>query len=128
MSDLIPWVTLWFIMTNGSGYLPPMEVRSGDSVIQCNITGAIVGLQIDKLENPTKALWPDPYDTTKHCEVDISAKVNSLVDGEYHSCTTQMGVIGVKSHNPIDPHCSVYWIKSKNPMTVIPSVRSVRVQ
>lgn len=128
------YIILWFIMTNGSGYLPPMDVRPTDSVIQCNISGAIVGVQVDKLENPTKVLWPDSQLADKHCEVDVAAKVAALENGEYHFCTTIMGkpIMPDNSHMKYvyiqhDPHCSVYFLKSDAPMTVLGRPTNIKI-
>lgn len=107
------YVVLYFILTNGFGFLEPMQIHYNDSIIQCNLPNAVIGLQIDKLENPTKALWPDPNDSSKHCEVNIAGKVSGLEEGEYHLATT---VIGAEPHIQIDPHTSRHWIKSNHPM------------
>lgn len=127
------YIALYFIMTNATGYSPPMEFRSTDSALVCGISGAIVGLQVNKLENPTIALWPDPHEVDKHCEADIASRVAESEVGEYHLATTEMGVSQGFGAPPeiyigIDPHTSVYWIKSNNPMDVIPRVKNVRVQ
>lgn len=127
------YVVLYFVMTNAVGYLPPLDVRPTDSIIQCGIVGAIVGLQINKLENPTIALWPDPHLVDKHCEVDIAATVASLQNGEYHLATTEIGkdyTFGtpVESYIGIDPHTSVYFLKSDFPMSAIPRPLNVRTR
>ncbi len=126
MSDLIPWVTLWFVMTNSVGYTPPMEVRVTDTYFQCGLTGAVVGLQINRLEDPTVVSWPGTTPDT-HCEVDVAARVATMPPGEYHFATTEMGVIGMSSPYNIDPHTSVYWIRSNNEMAVVPTAKNVRV-
>lgn len=114
--DLIPWFTLWFVMTGGGGFITPMQVRFTDTqIIKCGIDGPIVGVQVNTLENPTLALWTDPHDGNKHCEVDISARVASLPVGQYHNAATYMGVsTGIHYLSP-DPHTSPYWIKSNAP-------------
>lgn len=119
-------------MTNAKGYLAPLEVKTTDSLLRCNVSGAIVGLHINKLENPTIALWPDPYALDKHCEVDISAYVQKLEIGEYHLASTEHGAdipfgTPVEKYIGIDPHTSVYFIKSNDPMDVLPSVKNLRV-
>lgn len=126
------FIVFWFILTNGSGYLPPMDVRLTDNNVQCNLPGAIVGVQVNRLENPTIALWSDPTIPNRHCEVDISIKVASLPNGEYHNCTTIIGKefpwnIKPTPYIPHDPHCSVYWLKSNFDPNKIPKVIGVRV-
>ena len=122
------FVILWFILTNGSGYLAPMEVRLSDSIIQCDIDGTIIGVQVEKLENPNIVLWPDPKNLNKHCKIDISAMISALPIGEYHLATTTVGTLGGESYILHDPHTSVYWIKSNNNIGNIPGVINVRVQ
>lgn len=121
------YIVLYFILTNG-GYIPPMDVRLTDSIIQCNLPGAIVGVQVNRLENPTIVLWPDPYIVDRHCEVDIAAKVTTLPNGEYHLATTTIGLLNGKPYLPHDPHTSVYWFKSSNTTGNVPKIINVRVQ
>lgn len=107
------YVVLWFILSGGTGYLPPMDVRNPP----CGIEGAIVGVVTDKPVNPTKVLWPDPYFPGTHCEIDIREKIATLAEGEYHLATTIMGR-DVPFGTPIppyiqhDPHTSTDWVRS----------------
>jgi len=106
------YVALWFILTGGGGYVPPEDVRAP----QCGRPGLVVGVMVDRLVNPTLALWPDPHVVGEHCEVDIRARVQGLPFGEYHLATTEM-VKALPFGTPpepyigIDPHTSALWLR-----------------
>jgi len=111
-------LALWFILTGGSGYLPPLNLLPAD--IHCGVTGAVApGLQINARENPSLALWRDPADATKHCEVNIAAKVNTLAMGEYHLATT---VMGTGNWVGPDPHTSVMFMRGTGTVVEPPVV------
>lgn len=114
-------------MTNGNGFIPTLDVKPNSPIIQCGINGAIIGVQIDKLENPTKTLWPDPHLVGKHCEVDISARVAALSNGEYHLATTIVDDGTEPGYIYHDPHISVYFIKSSNPMNIIIAPKHIKL-
>lgn len=122
------YVVLWFILTNGSGYLPPLDVKP--AMMQCGLAGAVAGVHVDRLVNPTKAIWPDPYFPGVHCEVDISAHVASLKQGEYHNCTTEMGNGSKVPYIGIDPHCTELWRRDGSivPPNVAPANLRMRGQ
>lgn len=127
------YVILWFILTNGSGYLEPLRVDP--AMMRCGLAGAVTGVQLDRLVNPQTASWPDPYFPGVHCEVDISAKVASLVQGEYHVATTEVGVdvpfgTPVPRYIGIDPHTSELWRRdgTVKPPTLAPANLRLRPQ
>jgi hypothetical protein len=68
-----------------------------------------VGLQVDRVVNPSKVLWPDPNVADKHCEQSISERVVGLEPGEYHLATTELTDGSRIPYIGIDPHTSVYW-------------------
>ena len=86
MVTTMEYVILWFILAGGAGYLEPLTVQP--PMMSCGLAGAVVGVQVDRLANPTKVSWPDPYFPGVHCDVDIRAKVATLKPGEYHAATT----------------------------------------
>lgn len=108
-------VIVWFVMTGGSGYIAPQDVRPAE--MRCGLEGAVVGVKIDRVVNPTVVRWPDPKVVGQHCEVDISQRVNALSQGEYHIATTivsKMYTFGVgqpESYIGHDPHTSVAWMR-----------------
>lgn len=106
-------ITLWFILTNGMGYLAPMEIPV--EALACNFDGAVVGVQIDSRENPQIVSIPAPGNPAKHCRIDVGDRVVGLVEGEYHFATTEMGDGSSKPFAIVDPHTSVYWLKSNAP-------------
>ncbi len=48
-------IIIWFILTNGSGYLPPMELLPTDA--SCGLPGAVVGVVVDRPVNPSTVTW-----------------------------------------------------------------------
>lgn len=109
------FVIVWFIMTNGSGYIPPQNVQPLQ--MSCGLAGAVVGVKVDRPVNPTRASWPDPRILGQHCEVDINQRVAGLAHGEYHLATTIVGKDykpGEKPESYIghDPHTSDLWLRS----------------
>ena len=104
------FIIVWFIMTNGTGYIPPQDVRLTD--MRCGIAGAVIGVLVDRPVNPTTALWPDPKIPDQHCEVDISQRVAGLPHGEYHLATTIVGNGKPESYIGHDPHTSTKWLRS----------------
>jgi hypothetical protein len=90
--------------------MEPLSIRNPP----CGLAPAVVGLQVDRLVNPTAALWPDPYFPGTHCRVDISATVAELSatrPGTYELATTEMGKqvpfgTVIPPYIGIDPHVS----------------------
>lgn len=112
---MIEFVYVWFILSNGVGYIEPQRVENPP----CGIEGGVIGVQIDRVVNPTAVLWPDPLVTGKHCRTNISERVAGLVPGEYHIATTifstpmsaearLLGGLGYYGH---DPHITGYWFR-----------------
>ncbi len=107
---MLDYVAIYFILTGGSGYRPPLDVRNPP----CGIAGAVVGLHVDRPVNPTIATWPDPYFPGVHCEVDIRAYVSQSEPGQYHLATTEMGKsvgfgVPVVPYIGIDPHTTDFF-------------------
>lgn len=125
------FVIVWFIMTGGSGYIPPQNVQQSE--MRCGLDGEVIGVKIDRVVNPSMALWPDPQVPGKHCQVDISARVASLPQGEYHLGTTIVSKpIGFVSPPPEpyighDPHTSVLWMRDPNPTGLPPRPANLRI-
>jgi len=116
MLIILNYVSIFFIMTNSSGYTPPLDVRKFD--MSCGLPGSVIGVQIDRNVNPSKVFFPDPGIPIMHCVVDISQKVNSLPEGEYHIATTEMGELNDPTPNfMIDPHTSQYFTIVKSTVT-----------
>lgn len=113
------YVIVWFILTNGSGYRPPLDVKDPP----CGIVGPIVGVQVDRLVNPTAVLWPDPKIVGAHCRVDIRDHVEGLAPGEYHVGTTIVAKEWIVAGSPPefyighDPHTSPLWMRQIGPST-----------
>jgi len=107
------YVALWFVLTGGGGYVPPMEVRAPI----CGQAGLVVGVLVDRLVNPRTVFWPDPKTVGEHCRIDVAERVVSMPFGEYHFATTEMGKLpapGTWGTNQehyigIDPHTSELW-------------------
>lgn len=121
-------VFLWFILSGGSGYIEPLAVAPLD--MSCGRDGAVVGLQLDSVVNPSFAMWPDPGMADKHCRVSIGARVLALPPGEYHSCTTEMPrFMGFGQRDPavphIDPHCTGFWTRTDSTLPVAPRAPGV---
>ncbi len=110
------YIVLYFILTNGSGYLPPLDVHKINMV--CGLAGKIIGVHVNSSINPTKAIWPDPGFEHMHCEINISNKVSSLEPGEYHLATTEMGDGSGIPYIGIDPHTSEFFTVVKVSQTV----------
>ena len=108
-------ILVWFVMTNGSGYIEPLTVQRPQ--MRCGLAGEAIGVTVDRPVNPTLVRWPDPTVTGQHCEVDIGQRVAALAHGEYHLATTIVGkdvpfgtpVEGYIGH---DPHTSAKWLRS----------------
>jgi hypothetical protein len=111
-------ILLWFILTNGSGYIAPQEVLPADMI--CRQPGPVIGVLFDRPTNPRAVLWPDPVEVDMHCEVDISQRVAGLAHGDYHLATTiiaktrNFGSPNDKPERYIghDPHTSEHWQRS----------------
>jgi hypothetical protein len=109
---LMPLLVVWFIMTNGTGYLAPQDVDA--AALHCALAGAVpAGVSVDRPVNPLLARWPDPKSPEQHCAVDISLRVAALEPGEYWLATTEMGqpFEGALFVGP-DPHTSDPWLRS----------------
>lgn len=106
------FLAIWFILSGGTGYTPPMEVRNPP----CGLPGLVVGVLVDRLVNPTAVMWPDPKVPDQHCRIDITQYMAGLTPGTYHIATTEMGK-GLPFGTPpepyigIDPHTSVAWTR-----------------
>lgn len=127
---VMEFVIVWFVMTGGAGYLPPQNVQPTE--MQCGIDGAVVGVKIDRVVNPSMVLWPDPYVEGKHCQTDISARVATLTQGEYHIATTIVGKsyawnAPVERYIGHDPHTSVAWMRDPNPTGLPPRPTNFRI-
>lgn len=113
------YVTLWFILTGGTGYIAPMEVRAPE----CGRPGLVVGLLVDRKVNPTTVYWPDPKTVGEHCRIDVRQRVAEMPLGVYHFATTEMGKARawnepVEPYIGIDPHTSEEWTRA--PMDLEP--------
>lgn len=105
------FVMLWFIVTAGinvPSYIEPMSVYTP----ACGRPGLVVGVMVDRVVNPSEALWPDPVTPGEHCTVDISEKVASLPVGNFYIATTVVEDAGLfdgtrRAAIPHDPHESV---------------------
>jgi hypothetical protein len=112
------YVLIYFILTGGFGVAPTLEIHKTD--MSCGLNGAVIGVQIDKLVNPTKVYWPDPNISNMHCIVDISKKVVTLEPGEYHIATSIMGsgccepTVHSTPYIGHDPHTTGYFTIIKN--------------
>ncbi len=108
---MIGSVVLWLIMTSGSGYIEPMTLDPAR--MRCGLPGVVVGVQVDRLEDPTVARWVDPQDPNAHCDVDVAARVAAMPMGEFHFATTHVRAAGdaVPYLSP-DPHTSRLWMRS----------------
>jgi hypothetical protein len=112
------FVIVWFVMTGGAGYIAPLDVPPSE--MRCGIDGAVIGVQLDRVVNPSMVRWPDPNVAGQHCQVDISARVATLAQGEYHIATTIVGK-AYAWNEPVDryighdPHTSVVWMRDPNP-------------
>lgn len=116
------YVIVWFILTGGMGSIPLLEVRAPS----CGRAGAIVGVQVDRVVNPTAVLWPDPQVVGQHCRTDISARVAGLPPGEYHIATTIVTKVDGGRFIAPDPHTSPMWSRRTSGSTPPPPAR-VRV-
>jgi len=123
------FVILWFVMTltaSGGepvGYIPPQDVHKID--MRCGLPGRSDGLQVNSLINPSLARWPDPGIPEHHCEVSIVERVQALLPGEYHSCTTEVGLAlpfgsPELSYIGIDPHCTDTWRRTDSNLPSTP--------
>jgi len=124
------FVIVAFIMTAGMGYIEPLNVYPAE--MQCGQAGAVVGVQVDRLVNPTAVLWPDPKISGQHCRVSIEAKVAGLIQGEYHIATTIVttGCCGLVTVEPFighDPHTSPEWMRD-TVVTTPPALAPVNLQ
>lgn len=115
------FVMVWFILTtpaNGviaPGYIKPQDVYLTD--MQCGLSGAVVGVHVDRIVNPQFVTWPDPFFEGVHCSADISARVAALPLGEYHIATTIVGAdlpfgTPVPHVNGHDPHTTTSWLRA----------------
>lgn len=119
------FVTVWFVLSGGSGYIPPLDVHAP----LCGRPGAVVGVQVDRTINPTTLYWPDPRVADQHCVVDISAKVAEMKPGTYHNATTIHGKevpFGTQAERYFghDPHTTVYWVRDT---TLLPRPTNLRI-
>lgn len=110
-------ILVWFIMSNGTGFIAPQHVDP--AAMQCGLAGEVIGVTVDRAINPTLALWPDPRAPGQHCAVDISQRVAALAHGEYRLATTivdksrHFGDVTVyERFIPHDPHTSDPWLRS----------------
>lgn len=108
-------VLVWFILTNGGGYIEPQRVAPLD--MSCGLDGAVVGVQVDSNVNPGFVTWPDPGIPDKHCRVSIAQRVSQLAPGEYHIATTEVPAVAAfgqadPSVPRIDPHTTGLWQRS----------------
>ncbi len=102
------YFVIWFILSDSpGGYIEPQEVQKTN--MSCGLPGQIVGVQLNKLINPTKVLVPDPGIPNLHCEVDITERMVGLVQGTYHLATTIMGDGTSTPYIGHDPHTSDYF-------------------
>jgi len=107
------YLVLWFILMSADapgGYIAPQEVRLAD--MQCGLDGAVVGIQVDRDQNPTTARFVDPKDSTKHCNANIRNRVMGLLPGRYHLAYTHMGSGTVTTWFIPDPHTSESWTRA----------------
>lgn len=103
-------IAIFFILTNGpAGYTPPQIVQKSE--MSCGLEGAIVGVQLDRLVNPTTVYWPDPTVANFHCAISIKDRVVGLQQGEYHIATTIIADNSGNRYFQHDPHTTVYWTR-----------------
>lgn len=136
---MLDYIAVWFVflsLASGAeptGYIPPQDVRKAD--MSCGLPGAVVGVQIDRLVNPSFIEFPDPGFANMHCRASIAARVAGLQPGIYEIATTEMGRIPEPGEVPgyigIDPHVSVQFTvtTSTGPFTpVAPAAMRVSPQ
>lgn len=117
-------VLVWFVMTGGSGYIEPLQVRPLD--MSCGLPGAVVGVAVDSVVNPQFVTWPDPGIASLHCRVSIAARVQALPPGEYHVATTHVaearpwGDTTPRVTFDIDPHTTPLWTRTNSNLPVAP--------
>jgi len=110
---------LYFVIAGASGYVPPMALTASD--FTCGLAGTVVGLQANRPNDPTLASWPDPAAADKHCEVNISARVNALKEGtKFHLATTHTGVPPTWA-GP-DPHTSPQLLRGPGAIVAPPTL------
>jgi len=124
-------IFVWFILTGGSGYTPPIEVRNPP----CGIPGFVVGVLVDRLVNPTAVMWPDPKVKDQHCRIDITQYMTGLTPGQYHIATTEItktwnagSGVSPEAYIGIDPHTSVYWVRQTGPSILPGKPINFRIQ
>lgn len=121
-------ILISFILLGGAGgYIEPLRVNAAD--LPCGLEGAVVGIQVDRVVNPTFVTFPDPKVAGKHCQVSIEARVAGLIHGLYEIATTELGA--VYSYGPgavqapgyigVDPHVSVEWMRDTT-VTTAPAI------
>jgi len=115
-----------FIMTEGFGYIEPQRVNKLD--MSCGKPGAVIGIQIDSLVNPTKAFYPDPGFANMHCVTDISQRIQALPQGEYHIATTELGDGSRIPYYGVDPHTSVYFLRVNGTGVMPKKPSTIRIQ
>jgi len=113
------YIVAWFVFlltaagAEPTGYIPPQDVLKSN--MSCGLPGAVVGVQVDTLVNPTTILFPDPGIAGLHCTASIAARVQQLQPGRYEIATTDTGRLWDGTGVPyigIDPHVSVEWIRA----------------
>jgi len=118
------YIAVWFVFLltaaggEPTGYIPPQDVRKAD--MSCGLPGAVVGVQVDSLVNPTTVLFPDPGFANMHCTASIAARVQALPPGEYEIATTEMGDGTRTPYIGIDPHVSPRWRRTDSTLPVVP--------
>ena len=121
------WLAIWFVALSidVTGYVPPQGV----TLLRCGRPGAVVGIRVNRLLNPTLALWPDPFVADQHCEESIVARVAALAAGEYELATTEMGELNAAQWTfHIDPHVSERWRRDEAPMATMRRPTGLRVR
>lgn len=127
MLMILNYVAIYFILTDGFGYIPTQDVHKID--MSCGLPGVVVGITMDSRVNPTKAYWPDPgFPNLFHCVVDISQRVVGLQQGEYELATTDMGELEDPLPFIIDPHTSVKFLRVNGTGTLPKKPGTIRIQ
>lgn len=126
---MLDYITVWFVflLTAGgaepTGYIEPQAVHKAD--MSCGLDGAVVGVQLDQIVNPSAITFPDPGIAGKHCRASIAARVMQLQPGTYEIATTEMVDSGPFGTPPvpyigIDPHVSVQFTRTDSAAPVPP--------
>lgn len=107
----------FILLGSAGGYIEPLTIQAAD--LPCGLEGAVVGIQVDRLVNPTFVTFPDPNVAGKHCQVSIEARVAGLIHGVYEIATTEVGKVfaygpgatQAPGYIGVDPHVTGEWMR-----------------